>query len=557
MTVAKLSRPQKRQLGQFLTPRFLAEALVNGLDLTPQTKVLEPCFGDGAFVLPLIRRLMELHSGTNRQRLEQVLQENIFGVEIDRVLYEECLARIADEFGSLPKRHNLVRADFFRHEFRDDWHFSPATSMLTDLVLFDVIVGNPPFGGSFDPAIEDQLDSEFGVRCHLKIKKETYAFFIVKCVELLKLGGQLSFICSDTLVTIPTMKGLRTFLMNEGRVTVSALPEFSPETEYSMILLDLRRSGPTDLVVRDRTAIPRSIIELTGNRSWGISPSLAMLFAGPKVGDLMVGTSGMTIGKNDLFVRKVQGEEIVEPYWFEFVDERITLEGERKRARLGKLSHAREAEILKAEAEGRTRRTVRAHSYDVPLRIRIPHPDYKPYNKSNGQLIYAKPDHVIFWKNNGEAVLTFKKTGNWYLHGVGGQPFFGREGLTWPLVAGRFRTRYLPPGYILDSGSPCGFLKQNVPKDELFFVLAWTLSPLCAQVLKSVINHTVNIQSKDFERLPYPHWVDPVEKEKAIRQTKDLISRANAGQKFDFDSPEILELGRFFEFPQSKTAPAP
>ena len=85
---------------------------------------------------------------------------------------------------------------------------------------------------------------------------------------------------------------------------------------------------------------------------------------------------------------------------------------------------------------------------------------------------------------------------------------------------------------------------RALPHDELFFILAWTLSPLCSHILKSVINHTINIQSKDFERLPYPHWVRAEAKEQAIRRVRNLIDQARRGRTFSFQSPEIVELGR-------------
>ena len=37
-----------------------------------------------------------------------------------------------------------------------------------------------------------------------------------------------------------------------------------------------------------------------------------------------------------------------------------------------------------------------------PLTIRLPHPDYKPYNKSNAKIVYSPPDHVIYWRNKGK-----------------------------------------------------------------------------------------------------------------------------------------------------------
>jgi hypothetical protein len=90
---------------------------------------------------------------------------------------------------------------------------------------------------------------------------------------------------------------------------------------------------------------------------------------------------------------------------------------------------------------------------------------------------------------------------------VGGQPYFGREGITWQLVAPRINARYLPPGFILDSGAPCAFLRDGVARRELFVVLGWLQTSLATRLLKEVVNHTRNIQGKDIERLPYPHWV--------------------------------------------------
>ena len=119
--------------------------------------------------------------------------------------------------------------------------------------------------------------------------------------------------------------------------------------------------------------------------------------------------------------------------------------------------------------------------------------------------------------------MRFKKTGPWYLHGVGGEKFFEKEGLTWSLISDRIKVRYLPSGYILDSGAPVGVLKDGIDKNELFFIIGWLLSPLATDILKKVLNHTKNIQSKDIERLPYPFWVDAENKNKTISYVRDLI----------------------------------
>ena len=63
---------------------------------------------------------------------------------------------------------------------------------------FDLIVGNPPFGGTFDHSIEDELDNTLGKRLGKKIKKETYAFFIVACLSTCSEKGDVWSLCAAT-----------------------------------------------------------------------------------------------------------------------------------------------------------------------------------------------------------------------------------------------------------------------------------------------------------------------------------------------------------------------
>lgn len=343
---------------------------------------------------------------------------------------------------------------------------------------------------------------------------------------MLRHGGSLRFICSDTFLTIPTMKGLREFLLNRGSTRVSSIPREFDETSQPMVVVDFTRNGHATQVDIDGRVLGRDTINLTGNRSWQITQSLGHLFEGQKLGDFMVASSGMTIGRNDLFVRDIVDGEVLEPYEFVFRDAPITLSRELECARLGYLSESVRARITERERRGETRRTVDAVALGVPRRVTLPHPDYCYYNKACSNIVFAQPRHAVFWRDEGDAVITFKKNGNWYLHGVGGQPYFKREGLSWQLIAPALNARYLPEGYILDSGAPCAFLREGIDPDELWFILGWSLTPRCTQVLKEVLNHTRNIQSKDFERLPYPFWVSANRKQEAIRRCRDVVDAA-------------------------------
>ena len=549
MSETKTRRSAKRQFGQYMTPPALARRLLADVVVTQDTRVLEPSFGDGSFIILLIEIFLPLYQGSVAERLDRILTRNVFGVEIDPALYHACLDAILHKWKYLPPHHNLVCADYFCHTF---YEADRAKTRLRSPAVcerplsFDLIVGNPPFGGTIDPALQDELDKRYGFRHGEKIKKETYAFFVVKCLDELKQGGQLRFICSDTFMTIRTMRGLRRLLMEDCAVRVQQLKTFSDETAYPMALLELERTGRSQLITVDGQMVTREAMELTGNFSWTISDETEQYFSGPTLGDLVICSSGMTIGKNELFLREIVEHHVVEPYDFVFKEEPITVEGELRRARLHTLSRSALAKAHAQEAAGATRRVVSLTTKAQPAHIRLPHPDYRFYNKAASAIFYAEPTHAIFWRDEGDAVLTFKKSGNWYLHGVGGQPYFGREGLTWQLISSRLNARYLPEGYILDSGAPCAFLKREVDASELLFILGWLNTDLCSRLLKTVINHTKNIQSKDVERLPYPFWVPDDTKEQAIQVTRTLVEAAMRDKPPTRAHPELAQLESFY-----------
>ena len=527
-----------------MTPRPLAAKIVSQLDLEHCRRVLEPSCGDGSFLAAILERISD-KSDSGRENTE------VIGIEIDPELVNRsrCLLAGKSMNGHQYSHGDVYHADFFYAYLTG---VIPGSGRVETQQLrhgsFDLIIGNPPFGGTFDPKLEDLLDRRLGKRMGKKIKKETYSFFLVACLDLLRSGGRLVMICSDTLLTIPTMTGLRNLLMEEGEVRLSDIREFSSETSYPMLVLDFLKGAKRGRVTRNSVTLSGDAIRATPNLSWGITPELGQLFTGPMLGQFFVASSGMTTGNNALFVRKVRDDgAICEPYQFEFYDAPVTVAYEIERSRLGKISARRRASLQAAELRGDTERRVRVVRSEESEVIRLPDSRYRPYNKSANGLIYSDPTHYIYWKEDGDAVLTYKRTGNWYLRGVGGRPFFGREGLTWRLVSSRFLPRYLPPGYILDSGAPCGFLRAGVPRDELLFVIGWLLSDLANRVLKTVINHTRNIQSKDFERMPYPWWMSAHDRIFVIRSIKDMIKMSGKGVRWQRTDRPIRELSGMFD----------
>ena len=140
MRMRKHERERKRKHGQYMTPLPLARKIVSGMDAGKAVRILEPSCGDGAFIYAVMEELSD-RSGTNIE---------IVGVEIDPILAKESQTLI--QRISLPGvalKTEVKNADFFAE-------YLNATTIGSDgqggirRESFDLIIGNPPFGGTFD-----------------------------------------------------------------------------------------------------------------------------------------------------------------------------------------------------------------------------------------------------------------------------------------------------------------------------------------------------------------------------------------------------------------------
>ena len=521
---------KKQQLGQFMTPENLSIDIISKLEFNKTDKVLEPSFGNGSFIIPLIEKFIPLYNGTIEDKLEWILNYNIWGYEIDEEMYEDCLDKIYEKWSYIPNRHNLHCMDFLVDDIR---------------VEFDYVVGNPPFGGTINPEFQVELERFYGRRDNMKIKKETYSYFIVKSIELLSEDGRLIFICSDTFKTIKTMEGLRKWMFSNGSIKIDSLSNFSDETNYPMVILDFTINKMGNHILVDNSIINIDSINLTPNFSWSVDSHLSDMFTGKFIGDFMVCSGGLTTGKNEYFIREINADNtIVENYEFSVFDDYITVICELGRAKNNMLSKSKMNQIREMEHLSQTKTNVHVEK-TTPKIIQLPNKNYQYYNVATSDILWSNPTKVIYWKDDGEVVRTYKKNGNWYLGGMGGEKFYNKEGMTWQLISSRIKSRYLPTGYIIDNGSPIGILKDSIDKLELYFIIAWTLSDKCNNILKTVLNHTKNIQNKDIERLPYPTWVTQDNKDYIIDYIKMMITNKMNGIIVD-DTEMLEEVNRIF-----------
>jgi hypothetical protein len=155
-----------------------------------QMRLLEPSFGDGDFLLPVIDRLFDSMARHRVVPGDAPLEDAICAVELHQATFEATREKIVGrlcELGLTATRARALTAAWLR---KGDF-------LLEELpASFDFAVGNPPYVRQ--ELIPDALIAEYRARYRTIFDRaDLYIPFIERCLELLGERGHLGFICAD------------------------------------------------------------------------------------------------------------------------------------------------------------------------------------------------------------------------------------------------------------------------------------------------------------------------------------------------------------------------
>ena len=165
-----------------------------------QYKILEPCCGDGAFLIEIIHRIL-LSAKQYNFNPNPIIENNIVAYDIDSDKIERCRQHILCTFPNftLP---SLKTKDF----------------LLEDIIeKFDFVVGNPPYIRyekipTANRAIYKKKFATFHYRADL------YVLFFEKTLKCLAPGGKHGFICANRWLRNEYGKKLRGFIAHNFRL---------------------------------------------------------------------------------------------------------------------------------------------------------------------------------------------------------------------------------------------------------------------------------------------------------------------------------------------------
>jgi hypothetical protein len=223
-----------------------------------KNRLLEPSFGGGDFLLPIVGRLMKSwRASESLKSAPDDLGNAIRAVELHRETFRSTHAAVI----ALLKKEGLAartaRALADRWLTQDDFLLAPLDG------LFDFVVGNPPYVRQ--EMIPAPLLAEYRGRYHTMYDRaDLYIPFIERSLSLLSKGGSLGFICADRWMKNRYGGPLRSLVAEQFHLKIHVdmvgTPAFHSEVIAYPAITIITRETPGATRIAYRPAIDRDTL---------------------------------------------------------------------------------------------------------------------------------------------------------------------------------------------------------------------------------------------------------------------------------------------------------
>jgi type I restriction enzyme M protein len=227
--------------GEFYTPRAVTRFIVQMINPKLGESVFDPACGTGGFLACTVDTLREQVKDSIGQ---QQLQDSVRGVEKKQLPHLLCTTNMLLHGIEVPKniRHGNT--------------LNKPLSSLDEDDMVDVVVSNPPFGGTEEDGIEKNFPSEYQTR-------ETADLFLQYIIEVLNEKGRAAVVLPDgTLFGEGVKTKIKKLLLDECNLhTVVRLPNsvFAPYTSIKTNILFFDKGKPTKDVWYYEVPLPAGV----------------------------------------------------------------------------------------------------------------------------------------------------------------------------------------------------------------------------------------------------------------------------------------------------------
>lgn len=234
--------------GEFYTPRPLTQFVVEMINPKLGETVFDPACGTGGF---LVNTIEHVRKEVKNRKDEKILERSIHGVELKQLPFTLATTNLI--LHGVETLDQIKRGDSLSKPLRE---YGPKDRV-------DVIVANPPFGGSVKDGTETNFPHEFRTR-------ETADLFLVLFIHLLKPMGRAGIVLPDgTLFGEGVKTAIKRKLLEECNLhTIVRLPQgvFSPYAGVNTNLLFFEKGNPTKEVWYYELPLPEGMKQYTKGR---------------------------------------------------------------------------------------------------------------------------------------------------------------------------------------------------------------------------------------------------------------------------------------------------
>ena len=227
--------------GEFYTPRAVTRFAVQMIDPKLGESIYDPACGTGGFLACSIDLLKTQIKTADDQK---VFQTSVSGIEKKQLPHLLCTTNMMLHGIEVPQ------------QIRQGNTLKRPLSSIEASEMVDVIVTNPPFGGSEEDGIEKNFPSELQT-------KETADLFLQYIIEMLKDGGRAAVVLPDgTLFGEGVKTKIKKLLLDECNLhTLLRLPKsvFAPYTDIKTNILFLEKGTPTQDVWYYEVPLPTGV----------------------------------------------------------------------------------------------------------------------------------------------------------------------------------------------------------------------------------------------------------------------------------------------------------
>jgi methylase of polypeptide subunit release factors len=251
-----IPREEQVLLGQFYTPRPVADLLAALTIEGERPLVLDPGCGSGTFLMSAYDFIR-----SRTQIRHQELLATIWGFDISPFAAELAAINLfrqdLSHFENFPR---IVPGNFFDRSLGQTVEFPPPrvtshgmSKIPIPIPIFDCIIGNPPYLRSqnqddLDPKYRAQLFSAAG-RAGVKAppKTDLFAFFIYHAMRFMRTGSRLGFVTPSSWLTADYASTLQRLLTSDLRLVAlvaSSVESLFPQVDINAALLIAEKVAP-------------------------------------------------------------------------------------------------------------------------------------------------------------------------------------------------------------------------------------------------------------------------------------------------------------------------